>query len=334
MTDPTLSPAAAPESFWASKRRVENTTKVIVTIVLIIGAVVMMLPIFWMLVTSFKDRISVFAMPPSDSNFFEKIVYIFHGATHPENYHQAWIVSGNFAGEDWRLLQGFYPKGLEWNLPGITFHGVTFTTYLLNTLLIAIFNCIGVTISSSLVAFAFARLRFPLRGPLFIICLATMMVPTQVTMIPTFILFKSLHWVDTFYPLIVPAFLGGGAYNIFLMRQFFMSIPYEMDEAAKIDGCSNFGVYLAHPAAPLQARPGHRGGLFLRVQLERLLEPPHLPGHQRQEDPGPGLEEFRLPLRPGLPPAHGGFPADLPSHSGHVPSGPEILHPGHRHHGA
>jgi multiple sugar transport system permease protein len=113
----------------------------------------------------------------------------------------------------------------------------------MNTLTIAVLSCLGATMSSSLVAFAFARLRFPGRGPLFLLCLATMMVPAQVTMIPTFILFKNLGWYDTFYPLIVPAFLGGGAYNIFLMRQFFMSIPYEMDEAAKIDGCTNFGVY-------------------------------------------------------------------------------------------
>jgi multiple sugar transport system permease protein len=73
--------------------------------------------------------------------------------------------------------------------------------------------------------------------------LATLMVPSQVTMIPSFILFKSMGWYDTFYPLTIPAWLGGGAYNIFLMRQFFMSIPYELDEAAKIDGCSNFGLF-------------------------------------------------------------------------------------------
>jgi multiple sugar transport system permease protein len=77
----------------------------------------------------------------------------------------------------------------------------------------------------------------------FILCIATLMVPNQVTMIPTFILFKNLGWYDTFYPLIVPAWLGGGAYNIFLMRQFFMTIPYDMDEAAKIDGCSNLGLF-------------------------------------------------------------------------------------------
>ncbi len=214
------SPTAAPAGFWASKRRNEKITRIVVTALLIVGSAIMMLPIAWMLSTSFKTRTDVFAMPP---------VWI-PSPLHWENYPTAWNVSGMYSTEDWSFL-------------GIPFHGVTFTTYTLNTLTIAVLSCLGTTLSSSVVAFAFARLRFPLRGPLFILCLATMMVPPQVTMIPTFILFKSIGWYDTFYPLIVPAFLGGGAYNIFLMRQFFMSIPYEMDEAAKIDGCSNFGVY-------------------------------------------------------------------------------------------
>ena len=221
MTEQTIaSPNAAPDGFWASKRRNEKITKIVVSVLLLIGAIVMMLPIAWMLSTSFKTRTDVFAVPP---------VWI-PTPLHFENYPTSWTLSGMYAGEDWSFL-------------GITFHGITFTTYIVNTLTISILSCLGATLSSSLVAFAFARLRFPGRGPLFLLCLATMMVPAQVTMIPTFILFKNLGWYDTFYPLIVPAFLGGGAYNIFLMRQFFMSIPYEMDEAAKIDGCSNFGVY-------------------------------------------------------------------------------------------
>lgn len=131
----------------------------------------------------------------------------------------------------------------SWNFFGFTIQGVNFTTYLVNTLFISILACVGATFSSALVAFAFARLRFPGREFLWYICLATMMVPAQVTMIPQFVFFKTLGWYDTFWPLIVPAWLGGGAFNIFLMRQFFMTIPYEMDEAAKIDGCSNFGVF-------------------------------------------------------------------------------------------
>ena len=221
MTDETIpSPHAAADGFWASKRRTERIIKIVVSIVLILGAATMMLPIVWMLSTSFKTRADVFAVPPQ----------WIPSPLHFENYPAAWTVSGMYAGEDWSFL-------------GIPFHGITFTTYTLNTLTIAVLSCLGTTLSSSLVAFAFARLRFPFRGTLFLLCLVTMMVPAQVTMIPTFILFKELGWYDTFLPLVVPAFLGGGAYNIFLMRQFFMSIPYEMDEAAKIDGCTNFGVF-------------------------------------------------------------------------------------------
>ncbi len=210
MSETIPNPNESPNGFWASKRRNEKMTKIFTTIVLSIGAVTMILPVIWMLSTSFKAPTEVFAVPP---------IWI-PSPLHFENYPKAWTISGMYASE-----------------------GITFTTYTFNTLLIAVLSCIGVTSSSSIVAFAFARLRFPGRGPLFILCLATMMIPTQVTMIPTFILFKSIGWYDTYLPLIVPAFLGGGAYNIFLMRQFFMSIPYEMDEAAKIDGCTNFGVF-------------------------------------------------------------------------------------------
>ncbi len=152
-------------------------------------------------------------------------------------------------------------------------------------------------------------------------------------MIPTFILFKSAGWYDTFYPLIVPAFLGGGAYNIFLMRQFFMSIPYEMDEAAKIDGCTNFGVYwrillpLCKPALTTVA-------VFSFVyNWNDFLNPLDLPRFQQQKDPGLGVEEFRFPLWPGLPPADGGVPFDFHPHCCHVLGGPEVLHPGNRDHG-
>lgn len=114
----------------------------------------------------------------------------------------------------------------------------TFNRYLMNTVIITVVSIIGVIFSSTLVAYGFARFRFPGRNVLFLIMISTMMIPVQVTMIPTFILFKYVGWIDTFLPLIVPTFFGGGAFNIFLMRQFFMTIPFELDEAAKIDGCN------------------------------------------------------------------------------------------------
>jgi multiple sugar transport system permease protein len=208
MTEKILNPSTG--KHWASKKRNEKISNILVFVILLVGSITMLGPIIWMLSTSLKTPTEVFAIPP---------VWI-PSPLHFENYPKAWNISGMYASE-----------------------GITFTTYLINTLIIAGLSCLGTTLSASVVAFAFARLRFPLRGPLFLLCLATLMVPAQVTMVPSFILFNYLGWRDTFYPLIVPAFLGGGAYNIFLMRQFFMSIPYEMDEAAKIDGCTNFGVY-------------------------------------------------------------------------------------------
>jgi multiple sugar transport system permease protein len=92
-------------------------------------------------------------------------------------------------------------------------------------------------------AFAFARLRFPYRGPLFLLVLSTIILPTNVTLIPTFIVFRYLKWINTLLPLIVPFWLGGSAFNIFLFRQFFMTIPYELDEAARMDGASNYRIY-------------------------------------------------------------------------------------------
>jgi len=118
-----------------------------------------------------------------------------------------------------------------------------FHLFLKNTLTITLSCIVGQTLSASLVAFGFSRMRFPGRDVLFIMVLSTMMLPAQVTMIPTFILFTKLRWIDTLKPLIVPAFFGGGAFFIFLLRQFFMTIPSELEDAAKIDGCSPLGIY-------------------------------------------------------------------------------------------
>lgn len=115
--------------------------------------------------------------------------------------------------------------------------------WLRNTTIITGLAIVGNLLSSSLVAFSFARLRFPGKSALFILLLSTMMLPEVVTLIPRFILFRQLGWVDTFLPMVVPPFLGGGAYNIFLVRQFYMTIPRDFDEAARLDGASNFMIW-------------------------------------------------------------------------------------------
>ncbi|MGW0230468.1 carbohydrate ABC transporter permease [Actinopolymorpha singaporensis] len=125
--------------------------------------------------------------------------------------------------------------------------------WLANTAMITILAMTGTLLSSSLVAFGFARLRFPGRRLLFYLLLSTMMLPDVVTLVPQFVLFRSLGWVDTFAPLVVPAFLGGGAFNVFLVRQFYLTIPRDFDEAARLDGASNLRIWW-HIMLPL-SRP-------------------------------------------------------------------------------
>jgi multiple sugar transport system permease protein len=132
---------------------------------------------------------------------------------------------------------------LRWSNYADAWTSKPFTRFAFNTVFITVFCILGQVLSASLVAFAFARLVFPGRNLLFLIVLATMMLPYEVTLIPNYLIYRQLGWIDTFLPLIVPSFLGGGAFNIFLFRQFFLTIPREMDEAARVDGCSSFNIY-------------------------------------------------------------------------------------------
>ena len=120
---------------------------------------------------------------------------------------------------------------------------VSFGLFLRNTAFVAFTATLGIIFSSSMVAYAFARLRFPGRDRLFLLLLSTMMLPGIVTMIPTYVMYARVGWVNTFYPLTVPAFFGGGAFNIFLLRQFIMGIPRELDEAAVLDGASHWVIF-------------------------------------------------------------------------------------------
>jgi multiple sugar transport system permease protein len=119
---------------------------------------------------------------------------------------------------------------------------IPFLLYTWNTLVITFFSIVGKVLSVTLVAFSFSRLQWWGRDTLFFVMLSTLMLPPQVTLIPQFVLFKELGWIDTFLPLIVPDFFGG-PFLTFLVRQFFMTLPRDLDDAARIDGCSSFGVY-------------------------------------------------------------------------------------------
>jgi len=119
-----------------------------------------------------------------------------------------------------------------------------FLNELKNTLIVARVNCIAIPLSASLCAYGFTRCKFIGRDIWFAVTLATIMLPGIVVQIPVFVMFVSFGWLNTFYPLIVPSFLGGGAVNIFLIRQFIKGVPKEIREAAKIDGANEFYIYL------------------------------------------------------------------------------------------
>ena len=146
-------------------------------------------------------------------------------------------------------VEGVRHVGLKWQnysealsfLPPETAGGLV---YLKNTLILVIMSVIGTVFSSAIVAYAFSRMRFPGRDPLFAILLSTMMLPGAVTLMPQFLIFRSLNWIDTLYPLWVPAFFAS-AFNVFLLRQFFKGIPMELEDAAKIDGCSYLKTFWA-----------------------------------------------------------------------------------------
>jgi multiple sugar transport system permease protein len=168
---------------------------------LLLTAITMIFPFYWMVATSLKSEARVFAFPPD------------------------WIPNpAILANYEYILTE----------LP--------FGRYIFNSVKVSSLWTLGIILSSSLAAYAFARVRFWGREILFVITLGALMIPGQITMIPLYVVMTRIGWVDTHLPLIVPAYLGS-AFGIFLMRQYFMTIPQELNDAAKIDGCSHFGIY-------------------------------------------------------------------------------------------
>lgn len=180
----------------------KTSINVILGMITVLGGIVFLLPFLYMISTSLKSTMQTFVFPPEWVP--KPIVW--------KNYVEAWI--------------GY----------------ASFTLYLKNTVIITGGCVIGAILSNSLVAFSFARLNWPGRDLWFIVLLATLMLPYQVTLIPVFIIFSKLGWINTFKPLIVPYYFGN-AFVIFLLRQFFLTIPTELDDAAKIDGCSTLSIF-------------------------------------------------------------------------------------------
>ncbi|MGH2459895.1 MAG: carbohydrate ABC transporter permease [Chloroflexota bacterium] len=159
----------------------------------------------------------------------------------------AWTVSSSLktAVEVTAYPPALVPNVIQWGNYYETWTSIQFGTFFENSLIVVSLTLIGGTASAFVVAYGFARFRFPARGAIFALCLSTMILPPEVTIIPLFIVFKQVGWLDTLKPLIVPSFFGGGAFSIFLLRQFILTLPFELDEAAMIDGASRLRVLLS-----------------------------------------------------------------------------------------
>jgi multiple sugar transport system permease protein len=187
--------------FYETKKFKENVRLTIVTLILIAGSTLILMPLWWMISTSLKSPAEIAQYPPT---FIPK-------EFHFSNYIEAWQTA-------------------------------PFTRWALNTLFLAVVGTIGSVLVNSLVAYAFAKIKFKGRNMLFVLVLSTMLIPGFVTMVPQYILFSKLGWIDTYLPLLVPAFLGS-AFFIFLLRQFMMGIPNELVEAAVLDGAGHLQIW-------------------------------------------------------------------------------------------
>ena len=146
-------------------------------------------------------------------------------------------------GEVYQFPPEFWVRDPQWSNYAQALRKLPFVRFMANTLVICVAATTGQVLTASLVGYAFARLRWRGREIWFIIMLATLMLPRQILLIPHYLIYKQLGWVNTYKPLIVPAWLGGGAFFIFLFRQFFKGIPREMEEAARLDGASEWQIY-------------------------------------------------------------------------------------------
>lgn len=190
----------------ATQRSIARTVSAHIGLVVL--AVVFVLPFLWMLSTSVKPDSETLTSPPQ------------------------WIPS--------HVLWSNFPKTVTYGSAELGYW--PFLVYARNSLVVTLLSVCGALLSNSVVAYSFARLKWPGRDLFFAVTLATMMVPFQITMIPTFALFKWFGWIGTFRPLWVPTFFAS-AFSIFLLRQFFRTIPMELSEAAKIDGASEIRIF-------------------------------------------------------------------------------------------
>jgi multiple sugar transport system permease protein len=193
------------QSYLSHNYRLKRSHNKVYHLFLLIGSLVMLYPLLWMMAASFK-------LP---NNIFNDVGLLSESYT-LANYIRGW-------------------QGVS---------DITFSVFYKNSFMISGFSIIGTLLSCSMAAYAFARLKFKFRYILFAVMLVTMMLPTHVTLIPQYIIFHKLGWVNTFYPLIIPKFTAVDGFFIFLMIQFIRGLPSELDQAATVDGCGPVQIYL------------------------------------------------------------------------------------------
>ena len=176
--------------------------KVLVLALVAMIAAIFVLPLWWMIITSFKPEQEVFEYPPN-------------------------------------LL----PRFFVWQNYPDAIRDFPFVTGFTNTMIVIVGTWVGRALSCSLAAFCFARLRFPGRDVIFVVVLSTLMIPYHAVLIPQYLIFRNLGWLNDLKPLFVPEFFAVSAFTVFLLRQFFRTIPREYDDAARVDGCGIYGIY-------------------------------------------------------------------------------------------
>lgn len=190
-----------PETRYRSQALSKRLTSVSIYTTLIILGITWIFPLYWMATSSLKDDPQIYTVPPT----------LIPNPAYWNNFADAWT--------------------------RLDFNRAAFNSIFLYSVPVTIFTLV----SSMLIAYGFAKIQWRGREPLFWVCIATMMLPWQVTMVPLFIIFKELGWINTYWPFVVPS-LFGNAYFIFLLRQFFRTIPEELSDAARIDGAGEFGI--------------------------------------------------------------------------------------------
>jgi multiple sugar transport system permease protein len=273
MASPSTPKPSLAQRYFTGIKAQELITKILTTLILAVGAIVILIPLLFMISTSLKSRNQLRTSPPpiipwesttTEVNGKSEPLYevSLDGKTRqmaliknlPEGKGQ--FVDPANPDQVYELViadqQAMRHVELHWENYPEAFTQVPFDRYLINTLLVTFIGMFGMLLSCSLVAYGFSRFRAPGLNILFLVLLSTIMLPRQVTLIPLYVFFQKIDWIDTLLPLIVPAFFAN-AYDVFLLRQFFMTVPLELDDAAKIDGANPFQTYL-HIMLP-QARP-------------------------------------------------------------------------------